>query len=218
MAFWIYPRMIKMESIPATTFFNAKDQAIIDQIHAKNITGREKWGDPQFAPIYTRIKAELRAAQNSVCFYCQNQDTQSDMDDWHIDHIVPIDEDPRFVFTPANLLLACKGCNRRKNDKAVLKKISISGRYSASSNNYRIVHGRIDKYSHHMDILAGKIYISKTSKGLRMSSDCVLDRFMLDFVTSIKSDDRDFVEASLSMLLSDNPMSIVAFVQMIKKG
>ena len=171
------------------------------------------WGHDDFKSIYKKVKSELLTEQNKYCFYCQKQYIDIAMDDWHIDHIVPIDEDSRFTFCDRNFVLACKWCNRKKNDKPVLVKKPASGKYSKSTANYRVVHPRYDDYSENIDIISGKIYNGKTAKGRRTIYDCVLDRFMLSYLSNVKSTDRDFVEGAMSLLLSSDPKKLIKFIK-----
>nr|WP_272916921.1 HNH endonuclease [Deinococcus xianganensis] len=156
--------------------------------------------------------------QDRTCFYCQRKLTQLSNEDWQIDHIVAIDEDSRHTFTSDNLILSCKWCNRHKKERRVLSKIGRTDRYSRSSANYKIVHPRLDRYSEHFQIIGGKIYIGLTQKGKTAKEYCNLDRIILDHMTGLDVDNSLLVRASLDLLFSDNPRSLIVFLQQYDKN
>ena len=204
---------ISIDRLEDEDLFDAEDLILVNSLKALACSPRDKWSHDDFKPAYAKIKSLLLTKQNKFCFYCQRQYLHVDMDNWHIDHIVPIDEDDRFTFCDRNFVLACKGCNRRKNDKPVLVSKPKRPNYSKSSANYRIVHPRLDRYSHHIDVVAETLYMGKTPKGRRTVFDCVLDRFSLEFFSNIDSSNRDFVEGAMALLLSSDPKKLISFVK-----
>lgn len=202
----------KIDQISDSDLFSASEREIISRLSGMACSPQDKWGHADFKVVYDNLKGLLLAEQDKHCYYCQIQYLNIDMDDWHIDHIVPIDEDDRYVFCDRNFVLACKWCNRRKSDKPVMRARPVSSKYSKSKNNYRIIHPRWDKYSEHIDIV-GIIYAGKTSKGRRTVFDCVLDRFIVEFLASVKVSDRDFVDGAIKLLVSSNPRSLIDFIK-----
>lgn len=202
-----------IEKIKNSKLFDDNDKKFINEIFKLGCNAREKWGHKCFKPIYDKAKDKLVKTQERYCFYCQKQYLDIDYDDWHIDHIVPIDEDDRFVFTEENLILSCKWCNRRKNDKPVLVNKPKSNLYSLSSLNYRIIHPRLDEYKENINIFAGALYVGKTSKGRRTIYDCVLDRFELNFITNLNSNDRDFIEGALEYIRNNGKDKFIKFIK-----
>lgn len=206
---------IFLESLVDKDIFDAADHLVIKSVEKMIGTAQDKWGHDDFKVVYRKIKSTLLNEQNKRCFYCQIQYLNFMMDDWHIDHIVPIDEDDRFTFCDRNFVLACKGCNRLKNDKPVLVNRPKTKKYSRSANNYRIVHPRFDIYSLNIDVVADMFYVGKTPKGRRTVNDCVLDRFLLAYSSNIKSSDRPFVEGALRLLFSGDPQGLIGFIKAI---
>lgn len=204
---------IALEKLNDKDIFDADDLLIIREIEKLTCSSRDKWTHEDFKGVYRKIKDILLDEQNKHCYYCQKQFLHVTMDDWHIDHIVPIDEDDRFTFCDRNFVVACKWCNRLKNDKPVLVKKPLTKKYSKNTSNYRTVHPRFDSYSSNIDILANTFYVGKTSKGRRTVHDCVLDRFMLNYFSNIKSSDRSFVEGAMNLLLSGNPKGLIDFIK-----
>jgi uncharacterized protein (TIGR02646 family) len=193
--------------------FEECDHSVMEKLINLPCSGQDKWKNPDFQPIYSKIKNKLLEAQDKFCFYCHKQHLNIDADDWHIDHIIPIDEDDRFVFTEFNLILACKWCNRRKNDKPVLTEKPKTNRCSKSSSKYRIIHARIDDYFEHIDVIGDIFYSGKTPKGRRTIYDCVLDRFKLEYISNLKSNDRDFVDGALKFLMRNGKDEFIRFIK-----
>ena len=206
---------IALENLIDKDLLDAADLLIVDNIEKMAISSQEKWAHNDFKEVYRKIKNILLDEQDKRCFYCQKQHLNLTMDDWHIDHIVPIDEDDRFTFCDRNFVVACKGCNRLKNDKSVLLKKPKTKKYSKSAKNYRIVHPRFDTYSLNIDIVADMFYVGKTPKGRRTVHDCVLDRFLLAYSSNIKSSNRPFVEGALRLLFSGDPQGLIGFIKAI---
>lgn len=204
---------MNLPKLPNIKLFDDSDLKVIQFISTLSLTGREKWAHDQFKPIYKKAKDILLKTQKNVCYYCQKRLPDIHKDDWHIDHIVSIDEDDRHVFTEKNLILACKWCNREKKHKSTLVKKPISVRYSESSNNYRIVHPRYDSYGDHIDILGEMIYTGLTPKGKHTCQECHLERFRLSYITSLTSENRDLVEGALKMLLSNDPALLFRYIK-----
>jgi uncharacterized protein (TIGR02646 family) len=204
---------IAIENLDDRDIFDNDDLATIKKIERLTCSARDKWDHDDFKGTYKKLKTSLLNEQDRHCFYCQKQYLSISMDDWHIDHIVPIDEDSRFTFCDRNLVVACKWCNRLKNDKPVLVNPPKTVKYSKAKNNYRVVHPRYDTYSTNIDILGGQVYVGKTPKGRRTVHDCVLDRFILNYLSSVKSSDRSFVEGALTLLLSGSPKRLIDFIK-----
>ncbi|PZW99376.1 uncharacterized protein (TIGR02646 family) [Pseudomonas sp. 478] len=204
--------MIALEKINPPTLFTSNDKLVISRINNLPITGRKKWAHDDFSAIYTSAKAILIQHQDRRCFYCQKKNPHIDNDDLHIDHIVPIDEDPRFIFEEKNLVLTCKKCNKRKNNKPVLTK-QTKLKYSLSPSNYSIIHAHIDTYSKHIDITGDIIFSGIDKKGKRTVYDCNLDRYVLEYLTCLSSTDREFVNAALKLLLTNDPKALITFVK-----
>lgn len=204
---------VLIENVDNSAIFDTIDWNIINKIKVETSTAREKWSSVEFKPVYSRIKDTFLIRQGKICFYCQKKLVDITLEDWHIDHIVPIDEDPRHVFTEQNLVLTCKWCNRIKNAKPILKKSLTTNKYSASSNNYLIVHANIDTYSQHLDIISGTLYLGKSPKGKRTISDCNLDRFKVNYFTNISTTDKGFVNAALTLIFSNDPKQLISFIK-----
>lgn len=204
--------MIELEKINPPPLFTAAEKLEIAKIANLPISGRKKWAHLDFSPIYTSAKSILIQHQDRRCFYCQKKNPHIDNDDLHIDHIVPIDEDERFIFEEKNLVLTCKKCNKRKNNKPVLK-APTKTKYSLNKSNYKIVHAHIDTYSKHIEITGDIIFSGVDGKGKRTVYDCNLDRYMLEYLTCLSSSDRDFVDAALKLLLTNDPKALITFVK-----
>lgn len=206
---------VLLAKMASTYTYDTLDEISIQSIVKLPITAREMWSHDDFALTYGKIKAFLLAEQKRICFYCQKQLVDITNEDWHIDHVLPIDEDPRHVFTSFNYVLSCKWCNRIKGAKPTMKSFPKTKKYSKNTLNYRIVHPRYDDYSLHIEILGGRFYFGSSDKGQYTKYICNLDRFALNQLVNLKASDRKFVDAALKFLLGDNPRELLDFIDLI---
>ncbi|GAA5436884.1 HNH endonuclease [Deinococcus aquaticus] len=204
--------MIRIDFVDKEELFADEDKTTIAKVVKLGLSAREMWSHEDIQPILAKIKGKLLIKQRSCCFYCQRALLELTREDWQIDHIVSINEDDRHVFTSANLVLSCKWCNRNKSGERIINRIPSSNKYSLSSSNYKIVHPRLDRYSDHIEIIGG-FYVGRKGKGKKTKEVCNLDRIALDFLTGLETDDKEFFHASMSLLMSNNPKSLIVFLR-----
>lgn len=126
------------------------------------------------------------------------------------EHIVPKTLHPKWMFEPLNLCFACDRCNNYKKDDEVLSNPNVED-YPQSSGDFLIVNPFIDRYSDHIELKEGIIYIGKTDKGRFTINTCHLynPAFALERAKHrMKEEDPDTVLSQLlSLLLSTNTAS-----------
>ncbi|KAA9173610.1 hypothetical protein F3K36_15725 [Delftia sp. BR1] len=76
--------------------------------------------DGPLSELKAAIKEFYLKAQNFKCVYCQQRIVVEHHGAWDIEHIIPKDVRPEFMFECANLCVACKDCNGDKWNKNVL--------------------------------------------------------------------------------------------------
>jgi hypothetical protein len=95
---------------------------------------------------------------------------------WDIEHIIPLESSPNFMFEPLNLCVSCKDCNLSKSNKPVL--VSKRVHLPLESKQYKIFHPHLDRYEDHIEILVvGELYKPITKKGENTIEICKLFRF-----------------------------------------
>lgn len=125
------------------------------------------------------------------------------------EHIVPKTPHPEWMFEPRNLCFACDKCNNLKLDKEVLKKPNAVT-YPTNSKAFMIINPFLDKYSDHIELKAGIIYVGKTKKGRFTIDTCHLYRPELALERAKKrmeTEKPETIRTQLLALLSILPIS-----------
>lgn len=125
------------------------------------------------------------------------------------EHIVPKDLHPLWMFYPCNLCFTCDRCNNYKNDKEVLCNPKVMD-YPKDSGEFLIINPFLDKYSDHIELINGLIYVGKTKKGRFTIDTCHL--YSLNFVLEraklrMQTEKPDSVQTQILSLLSSMPVS-----------
>lgn len=120
------------------------------------------------------MREHMYYEQNCRCAYCR---TELPIACCFLqrDHIVPKAPHPQWMFEPRNLCFACDKCNNFKGDKEVLRN-RYAVAYPTDSKDFLIVNPFLDKYSDHIELKDGIIYIGKTKKGRFTIDTCQLFR------------------------------------------
>ena len=123
------------------------------------------------------------------------------------EHIVPKTPHPKWMFDPRNLCFACDRCNNYKNDDEVLRNPDVAN-YPVESDDYLIINPFLDKYSDHIELKEGIIYVGKTDKGRFTINTCHLynTEFALERAKQRMKDEKpEAVRSQLLSLLSSSP-------------
>lgn len=142
------------------------------------------WNNPDDASLVElkrSIKDHYLTIQKHTCPYCKQSIEVGHHAVWDIEHIVPKDQYPEFMFSPLNLCVSCKDCNTEKSNKNVLKN-KRRKTLPTKSEDYLIIHPNIDEYDRHITILKSSMfYIPLDSKGKSTIEICGLLRFLYKF-------------------------------------
>ena len=149
--------------------FKKGEQKIIND----NFTSHTDWDKNAFSSIKSNIRDFLRPEQNNKCCYCKRE-LGFDINEVHIEHILPKSTFPKFTFLPLNLALSCPGCNIKKGSSKVNLKAIV--RYPNNSNNLLIVHAHFDTYNEHIIIHNGFLFEAISKKGSNTITVCELFR------------------------------------------
>lgn len=120
------------------------------------------------------IREYMYYEQNCRCAYCRIE-IPIGCCFGQREHIVPKKLHPKWIFEPSNLCFACDRCNNFKWDEEVLKK-PHSVAYPTDSKAFMIINPFLDKYSDHIKLKEGIIYVGKTKKGRFTIDTCHLYR------------------------------------------
>ncbi|EQB0888225.1 HNH endonuclease [Raoultella ornithinolytica] len=136
--------------------------------------------------IVPKIRKEIREhyvkEQKYFCSYCRCEYFTTDGNVWTVEHILPKSKYPQFLFEQLNIAMACRECNRAKNDDVdiISDGVIVNDIYPSAGVCFKIIHPHYDKYSQHMELEAqGKRLIHRPldDKGKLTYVICNLKRF-----------------------------------------
>ncbi|HBV7524186.1 MULTISPECIES: HNH endonuclease [Klebsiella pneumoniae complex] len=160
------------------------------------------------AIIRKQIRQHYLKEQGKHCAYCRMHNHTSHGLSWDIDHILPKDKFPQFLFQPLNLILTCRECNIAKTNDIYLSGNSKVSKYKYphNSDDYEIIHPHFDIYDENILLeKTGKYYTyhPKTHKGRMTIIACNLSRYSL--IESYNTDDVDVLRAISEQVLDNEP-------------
>jgi uncharacterized protein (TIGR02646 family) len=166
--------------------YSGKIKTTIDKYNA--LSNNEKTGeywnntsDTNLKEAKKHIKDHYIKYQDFTCCYCQQRVEIKHNAVWDIEHIIPKDQYPQFLFEPENLCVSCKDCNMEKSNKRVLKNVNRKT-FPKKDTDYIIVHPHFDEYKKHIRVLKSSLFfIPKDTKGRKTIETCGLLRFLYKF-------------------------------------
>lgn len=163
--------------IPAPYPLLKEDSEAINEASPVDPDG-DDWAKPCLDAFKKRIRKYLLKKQKYRCAYCRMElhDNEATPE---IEHIVPKNLKPKWMYEPFNLCISCKLCNTKKgHTKPVLvnDKIDI---LPTNSEAYQLIHPHLDRYSENIEIVDGILYKGIGEKGVHTIWLCELDRYEL---------------------------------------
>jgi len=134
-------------------------------------------------PIYNNLKAFIKnhysIIQSDICCYCKAYLRHGGYGE-PLEHIVPKDDKPRWMFVPKNLALSCYSCNTKKSANNTL---SVAGNASVNYPNteagFTIYHPHFNSWDTHFEVFHLYFLKPRTTKGRETFRVCELYRFSL---------------------------------------
>lgn len=153
------------------------------------------------------ISDHMYFEQNCRCAYCRIELSNANTF-LQREHIIPKAPHPQWMFEPHNLCITCEKCNNYKGDKEVLRN-QYAVAYPTDSKDFLIVNPFLDKYSDHIELRDGIVYVGKTKKGCFTIDTCKL--FMPDLALErakikMETDKPDTIRTQLLALLPSLPI------------
>ncbi len=137
------------------------------------------WSLGCYNGLKTHAKEHYSIIQEDICFYCKINLRHGGYGE-PIEHIVPKDDKPQWMFEPKNLALSCYACNTKKNAENTLSATGISSiDYPNNRNDFSIYHPHFDVWDDDFSIFYEYFLLPKTDKGRETFRICKLDRFNL---------------------------------------
>lgn len=198
--------MTELEDFIVQTPYQPSDEekTAISELQAKGLVP-EDWnsGKRGIGSFKDNMRDYMYYEQNCRCAYCRIELPKACCF-LQREHIVPKTPHPKWMFEPRNLCFACDRCNNYKNDDEVLQNPNVAN-FPADSDDYLIINPFLDKYSDHIELKEGIIYVGKTDKGRFTINTCHLynTEFALERAKQrMKEEDPDTVQSRLLYLLS----------------
>jgi len=162
--------------IEALVEYACDEKKVIDNLMSSTGFCNKSWGNDELKGIRKKIKDFYKEEQGFTCPYCQIHMPVKHGMAWDIEHIIPLESNPKFMFEALNLCVSCKDCNIHKSNKPVL--YSKKANFPIESEHYKIVHPHFDDYGTHILVIAvGDLYKPITKKGEDTIGICKLYRF-----------------------------------------
>lgn len=181
-----------------------KEKLAIKELTDKGLVP-EDWNSQKvgITEFKNHIREYMYYEQNCRCAYCRIE-LPIACCFLQREHIVPKTSHPKWMFEPRNLCFACDRCNNFKLDEEVLERPHTII-YPTDSKAFFIVNPFLDKYSDHIELKEGIIYVGKTRKGRFTIDTCHLYRPELALERAkqrMETENADTVRSQLLALLS----------------
>lgn len=137
------------------------------------------WSLHCYSNLKIHVKEHYSVLQDDICFYCKINLRHGGYGE-PIEHIVPKDDKPQWMFKPKNLALSCYACNTKKNAENTLTTSGLlSTEYPNNSNDFLIYHPHFDIWDDDFAIYYEYFLQPKSEKGRETFRVCKLYRFNL---------------------------------------
>lgn len=123
-----------------------------------------------------RFRRDMLPKQNYRCAYCRLELHTNEVTP-EIEHIVPKNLKPNWMYEPFNLCLSCKLCNTKKGHrKKTLVDESVE-ELPHDAKAYKLIHPHLDKYSENIEFIGDILYRGISDKGRYTIWLCELNRY-----------------------------------------
>lgn len=152
-----------------------EESLAISELKAKGLVPND-WdsGKNGIKSFKENLREHMYYEQNCRCAYCRIEIPIACCF-LQREHIISKTLHPIWMFEPRNLCIACDKCNNYKLDEEVLANPKTVD-YPTESRDFLIINPFLDKYSEHIELKDGIIYVGKTKKGRFTIETCHLYR------------------------------------------
>lgn len=170
--------MTQLEDFIITTPYpkTQEDEALINQASPLGKKA-DDWEKNCLDEYKARVKEYYRKQQHGRCAYCRTYILTSQAPS-EIEHIEPKSKKSEWMYESYNLCMSCKSCNTKKSITSVLVNDDVVD-LPHDSEDYKIIHPHIDRYSDHINLIEDIFYEGLTAKGVDTIDICGLDRYEL---------------------------------------
>lgn len=137
------------------------------------------WNLSAYNAVKAHIKNHYSILQSDICCYCRAFLRHGGYGE-PIEHIVPKDDKPKWMFVPQNLALSCYPCNTKKNaDNTLSAAGQASVNYPTTEAGFIIYHPHYNNWDTHFEVFHLYFLKPKTQKGRATFRVCELYRLSL---------------------------------------
>ncbi|GAB3522043.1 HNH endonuclease [Photobacterium alginatilyticum] len=195
--------------------YSEEEKNLVDDYTQRQNIQSNDWSDKKFEAIKSSIKSHYKEVQEYTCPYCKVKYPVKHGMAWDIEHIIPKDKKPQFMFEPLNLCVSCKDCNGAKGNEEVLVNKNRKT-FPSASKDYKLVHPHFDQYEKHINaITPGDFYRPLSKKGEFTIITCRLLRFY--GVVDREQPDIEIDELAKAMISSDGAARRVLEDELVKR-
>lgn len=152
-----------------------EDRRIIGEA-SPGLKDKDHWEKDCLKGFKRRFRKDMLPKQNYRCAYCRLKLHSNEVTP-EIEHIVPKNLKPDWMYEPFNLCLSCKLCNTKKGHvKKTLVDESVET-LPRDSESYKMIHPHLDRYSENIEFVGDVLYRGISDKGKYTISLCELNRY-----------------------------------------
>ena len=137
---------------------------------------KSHWEKDCLSGFKRRFRLSMIQKQYYRCAYCRLELHPNEVTP-EIEHIVPKDLKPDWMYETFNLCLSCKLCNTKKGYRKSVLKDETAEELPRDSESYLIIHPHIDRYSDNIEFVGDILYRGISDKGKYTVSLCELNRY-----------------------------------------
>ncbi len=137
---------------------------------------KDDWEKKCLNDFKGRFRRDMLPKQNYRCAYCRLELHTNEVTP-EIEHIVPKNLKPNWMYEPFNLCLSCKLCNTKKGHrKKTLVDESVE-EVPHDAGAYKLIHPYLDRYSENIEFVGDILYRGISDKGRYTIWLCELNRY-----------------------------------------
>jgi hypothetical protein len=157
--------------------YSVAAQAVVDTYNGRPDDQKSGayWSNEEVTAVRKEIKDHYIQEQSHRCAYCRHAIYTNNNAVWDAEHIISKANNPKFMFEPRNLAVACKDCNGAKSEQEVRSTPKVS--FPSTSEDYLIVHPHFDDYGAHIGWIGELCFARTRGKGTKTIAMCNLSRY-----------------------------------------
>lgn len=161
---------------------------------------KDDWEKKCLNDFKGRFRRDMLQKQYYRCAYCRLELHTNEVTP-EIEHIVPKNLKPNWMYEPFNLCLSCKLCNTKKGHK---KKTLVDESVKDMPHDtkaYKMIHPHLDKYSDNIEFVGDILYRGISDKGKYTIGLCELNRYEVAAARAMELIKQGVIDETRTILL-----------------